>query len=295
MALLHLSVLATITWDPFIRGVVILALFIVLLPGSVYLVLSTDVGSRIGLLLIAAALTGMLSMLALLWLPLASTAAIGRPNAWKAKEIITGSFRSQVTIKGVQDFPVGDVGRAQPPVAPLPKKNWFWPWQSCSDNGAWHKLGLAQQKDTASSADKVLAPAAGAGTAAPQLTTPFSSASDYTYVDGFEKNANSGCLFAINRHKVYVPGARQPHYAILRAQPLLAGGDPNNPKPDTSKPVTYVIMVRDLGSVRQPQIMIAVWSGVLFLTICYVLHRREKEIWAREDAEKQTPTSGAKA
>ncbi len=287
-----MSLLAGITWDPFIRGVVILALFLVLLPGSVYLVLSTDVGSRVGLLLIAAGLAGMLCMLSLLWLPLASTAAIGRPNSWKAKEIITGDFASQVTIKSAQSFPAGSSGSAQPPVAPLPKKSWYWPWQSCNDNGAWHKLALAQLKDSESAADKVLAPTSAAVAVGPQLTTPFGSASDYTYVDGFERNANSGCLFAVNRHKVYIPGARQPHAVVLRVQPVLAGtSGSTSAKPDTSKPYTYIILVRDLGSIRQPQILLSVSSGILFLVICYVLHRREKEIWAREDAEKQQPAA----
>ena len=58
-----------------------------------YLVLSTDVGGRLGLLLAAAGLSGLLSIMAVLWLVLASTAAIGRANSWKPVQSITGTSR----------------------------------------------------------------------------------------------------------------------------------------------------------------------------------------------------------
>jgi hypothetical protein len=292
-ALTHLPLFAAITWDPFVRGIVILAIAIVLLPGSVYLVLATDVGARLGFLLIAAAISGMLFIFAILWPALSSTADIGRANAWKPVAVITGDFTDQVTVNGVKDFPVNHVADAKPPLQPLPRKAWFWPFQSCSDSG-WHKIDPSKISDPQSAADKVLAPssASGAGgTPSSALTSPFSQTSDYVYVDGFEKGTNSGCLFSINRHKVYVPYARSPHYVILRVQPALptpttTNGPVPTPKPDTSKPYTYVIMKRDLGSVRQPQFILALCSGVIFLVTCYSLHRRDKEAWARQEREK---------
>src|SRR5215469_2557831 len=96
-------------WDPFIRGILILIIFIVLLPGTVYLVLSTDVGARLGFLLMSAGMTGMLCLLSLLWMPLASTADIGRPNSWKPLEVITGDYASQVTVKGAKSLPIDNL------------------------------------------------------------------------------------------------------------------------------------------------------------------------------------------
>jgi hypothetical protein len=292
-ALTHLPVLAAITWDPFVRGIVIVAIAVVLLPGSVYLVLATDVGARLGFLLTAAAISGMLFLFAILWPALSSTADIGRPNVWKPIAVITGGFTDQVTINGVKDFPVNHVADARPPLQPLPRKAWFWPFQSCSDSG-WHKIDPSKISDPQSAADKVLAPSSASGTGgtpSSALTSPFSQTSDYVYVDGFEKGMNSGCIFAINRHKVYVPYARSPHYVILRVKPALptpatTSGPVPTPKPDPSKPYTYVIMKRDLGSVRQPQFILALCAGVIFLVTCYSLHRRDKEAWAREEREK---------
>ena len=292
-ALTHLPVMAAITWDPFVRGIVIVAIAVVLLPGSVYLVLATDVGARLGFLLTAAAISGMLFLFAILWPALSSTADIGRPNVWKPVAVITGDFTDQVTVNGVKDYPVNHVADAKPPLQPLPRKAWFWPFQGCSDSG-WHKIDPSKISDPQSAADKVLAPSSASGTGgtpSSALTSPFSQTSDYVYVDGFEKGMNSGCLFSINRHKVYVPYARSPHYVILRVKPALptpatTSGPVPTPKPDPSKPYTYVIMKRDLGSVRQPQFILALCAGVIFLVTCYSLHRRDKEMWAREEREK---------
>ncbi len=192
---MHTGVLAAITWDPFIRGVVILAIFIVLLPGSVYLVLSTDVGARLGFLLAAAGISGMIALLAILWVTLNSTADIGRANAWKPLAVVTGDFASQNTIRGVQDLPA-DLKTAAPPVPPLSNRHWFWPFQGCPDNTGWRRLTTAQQTDAESASDKVLVPAQGS-TIPAGLTSPFTATSDYVYIGGVGKNANGGCLFSV--------------------------------------------------------------------------------------------------
>jgi hypothetical protein len=286
-ALMHISILAaSITWDPFVRGGVILVLFVVLLPGSVFFVLSTNTGIRLGFLLGLAGLTGMMALLALLWMPLASSADIGRPNSWHPLEVITGDYAGQVTIAGAKSFPANDVKSTKPPLKALPTKHWYWPLQSCSDSG-WHKIDPSLLSDPSSRADQVLAASSGSGATPPALSSPFSSNSDYVYIDGYTSGQNGGCLFAISRHKIYVPLARGAHYVILRVQPVLpalpTGGAPPAAQPDTSKPYTYVILDRNLGSVRQPQALLAFSCGLIFLVICYVLHTREKEDQADGD------------
>ncbi|MDQ6616860.1 MAG: hypothetical protein M3083_19465 [Actinomycetota bacterium] len=295
VALSHMGVLAaTFTWDPFIRGVVITALFVVLLPGSVYLVLSTDVGGRLGFLLMAAGTSGMLCLLALLWMPLSSTADIGKPNSWKVIEVITGDYASQDTIKGTADLPIDNLSSTKPPVQALKTKHWFWPLQSCSDSG-WHKIDPSLINDPESEADKFLANTS-ASAAGPTLSSPFSAATDYTYIDGYQKGQNGGCLFAISRHKVYVPLARGAHYVVLRVLPTLPvlnlGGAPPPAQPDRSKPYTYVILDRNLGSVRQPQAILAMSMGITFLVICYILHTRDKEKEAADAAADGSDGSG---
>lgn len=296
LLLSHAGLLAaTFTWDPFIRGVVITALFVVLLPGSVYLVLSTDVGGRLGFLLMAAGMSGMLCLLSILWMPLASTADVGRPNSWKPLEVITGDYASQVGPAGAKDLPVGNLAATKPPSGDLKTKKWYWPLQSCSESG-WHKIDPTLINDPESEADKILANTSGS-LVGPTLTSPFSAATDYVYVDGFQKGENGGCLFAVSRHKIYMPMARGAHYVVLRVLPSLPvlnlGGAPAAAQPDRSKPYSYVILVRNLGSVRQPQAMLAISMGITFLVICYILHTRDKEKDAAEAAAAEGGSGGA--
>jgi hypothetical protein len=293
IGLIHSGLMAGITWDPFIRGLLIVIVAVLLLPGSVYFVLATDTGARLGFLLVAAGMTGLLSILAVLWMVLASTAAIGRPNSWKPLAVVSGDYATQVTIKGAQDFPAGDAGSIRGALPPVAKTHWYWPLRSCSDSG-WRHMDPGKVTDAESAADKVLVPPGTSVVAPPALTSPFTAATEYSYVDAFEKGSNSGCLFAVNKHKIYVPFARSPHYVVIRVLPALPvpANSTAPAKPDTSKPYTYVILDRNLGSVRQPQLVVAISSGLVFLIICNALHRRDKEIWARQAAEKEAAEGG---
>jgi hypothetical protein len=293
--LLHPLVLAGITWDPFIRGALIVVVAVVVLPGSVYFVLSTDVGGRVGLLLAAAGLSGMLSILAILWLVLASTAAIGRANSWQAKQVITGDFASQATVKGVQDFPADDVHSIAGPTPALRSRHWFWPFQGCPGTG-WTMVNPAKIADPESATDTVLAPgSAQTGPVPPQLKSPFSLNTEYVYIGAWTKGAEANCLFGINRHKIYTP-FRAPHYVVVAVQPAVPVPanqvPPPKPTPDTSKPITWVVLERNLGSVRQPQFAVMVSTGIIFLLICNALHRRDKEIWARRAEEREAAAGG---
>jgi hypothetical protein len=295
--LTHAGMVAAITWDPFIRGVVILALFIILLPGSVYLVLSTNTGARLGFLLAGAGLSGMIALLAIMWIVLNSTADIGRANSWYPLAVVTGDFTTQNTITGVQDLPAHDLGSVPTAVPSLHSRHWFWPFQACPNNNGWHQLTTAQQTDAESAADAILVPPPGEGAIPARLQSPFTSTSDYVYIGGFGKNANGGCLFAWNRHKVYLPFTRGAHYEVVLAQPVIPvetppGGVPPKPQPDPSKPTTYVILARNLGSDHEPQVITAACALLIFIIICNTLHRRDKEISARKEAEKAEKEGG---
>jgi hypothetical protein len=56
---------------------------------------------------------------------------------------------------------------------------------------------------------------------------------------------------------------------------------------DVRQPVISVVMVRDQGSIRFPPFVIAVSSMIIFGIVCNALHRRDKEIWAKQAAENE--------
>ncbi|MBI2705830.1 MAG: hypothetical protein HYX32_11150 [Actinobacteria bacterium] len=59
--------IAGLSWDPAIRGILAVGTGVVVLIGSVYLLLSTNVGFRLGALVTLSALTGFLTILTAIW------------------------------------------------------------------------------------------------------------------------------------------------------------------------------------------------------------------------------------
>jgi hypothetical protein len=281
------ALLATITWDPFIRGLLIVVAGFLILPGSVYLLLATNTGVRLGFLIAAAALTGWCFVMAVIW-AIFGIGDVGRAPSWKVLEVVQGDLAGQNTVQGIADLPSDPSHLPGPKQPPAGTVHW-WQIRSCDDN-VWRRIDPAKLGDPQAAADKVLVPSATA-TAAPKFASPFKSADQYTPFDGVEKGKDGGCVFQLGRHKFYL--AHKTHYVVLREAATLPtlnlSAAPQKPQSDLSKPFTYVVMVRDLGSMRQPPIVIAGVFFVLFITISFVLHRRDKEIMAAKASASGEP------
>ena len=258
---MHGLVLSSISWDPFIRGVLIVAIAVLVLCGSVYLLLATNTGARVGFLLAVAGLTGWMGLMGIVWMVTGSTADIGRPASWKVQEVVTGDINELSTTtsgfpKGFEKVQAGDP-----------------------------ELGDAQ-----SAADKVLAssaaaaPTAGAegGASTSRFQPPFSTPDEYIQDSVWRMDPTT--VWHIRRHKI-TPYGHDKHVEVVQVRPVVVqppnpDGTPVKPVADLSKPLTSVVMVRDLGSLHQPQLFMAVGSFIIFGITCYALHRRDKEIWA---------------
>jgi len=77
-------------------------------------------------------------------------------------------------------------------------------------------------------------------------------------------------------------------YALIQVQAVTAdsldnlpGTAPKRPVVDTDEPIVSVVMVRDLGNLRQLPAMVTVGSLLIFLAFCYMLHERDKVVMAR--------------
>jgi hypothetical protein len=71
------------------------------------------------------------------------------------------------------------------------------------------------------------------------------------------------------------------HKVVVRAQQVVPreqvpGQPPPIPEADGEQPVVSVVMVRDLGSRRQPAIFLTIACAIAFGICCNVLHRRDK-------------------
>jgi hypothetical protein len=260
------AILAGLTWDPQIRGAAIVIAAILILPGSVYLLLATNLGARIGFLVAIAGLSGWIAVMGVVWM-VYGIGLKGREPSWKPREVITGDIKAS-TVAAVTGFPNG--WKALPASSPE-----LADAQAAVDKLIVKPTGPPKEGEGGSDVSKEFPPI-------------FSSTEDYVRVAGYRKGGDNE-LFKIGNHKFFF--RHSAHYDIVQVQPSLDqpdfGGSPPKPVADTRQPVISIVMVRDLGSLRFPPFVIALSSMIIFGIVCNVLHRRDKEIWAKQAAEKE--------
>ncbi|HYH50515.1 MAG TPA: hypothetical protein VEG38_13300 [Acidimicrobiia bacterium] len=217
-----------------LRGYAIVVFSVGLFCGSIYLLLATDVGSRMGFLVSFASLTGFLAMLGLIWFtnltPL--NALHGPPPHWVVKEIVDNP--SQAKIEEVRNI----TEQGQP-------------------------LDPAAQGEIKATVDTAL-------TAEGGEFKLFNETSQYVVVNAEKIGGGSLPFF---RHR--------PLHAVMAIQASksvdpLPGAAPPPPSADPAQPVKYVVLVRDLGALRQPPIVMTIAFSILFALTLYVMHNAER-------------------
>jgi len=84
--MLHL--LAGIAWDPQIRGFLAVLVGVVVLLGSVYLLLGTNLGARLGFLVALTGLFGWCTIMGLTWWVYGTIGMLGEAPSWEVKEVV---------------------------------------------------------------------------------------------------------------------------------------------------------------------------------------------------------------
>ena len=77
-------------------------------------------------------------------------------------------------------------------------------------------------------------------------------------------------------------------YGVIQVQQVteesltnLPGTAPQIPVVDEDEPIVSVVMVRNLGNLRQVPAFFTIGSLLIFLSLCYMLHERDKLVMAR--------------
>ncbi len=283
------SLLAEFSWDPQVRGLVIVLAAVLVLPGSVFLIMGTNVGARMGFLVAVAGLSGFCMMLGVLW-TLNAGGLVGRSPSWKAAEIATGPPGASIS-DSTDGLPmrVGD-----------------------APSGGWRELpqGDPVRGDATAAADKILAPDTseapeGEEKAPPKFAPPFSSPTGYVQVAAYQKGGrDAGVWFKIRNHRFYKQGewynpvgwfrapANQVVITVQKAAPKLNEGDlAEQPQPDQSVPPQTLVLIRDRGSLRFPPAMFAIFWGIVFAVTTWSLHQRDKEIMAKRASGTSRPAT----
>lgn len=298
-------VLGGIAFDPHIRSILVVLTGFVILCGSVYLLLLTNVGSRLGFLVAAAGLFAWMFILGITWT--LTPPAIGPRGHTPTWEVI--------------DIAYGDpAGAASDVVQDLPNQCWSTVTRDCEpvegtgtisaqliaanpafadevgedatvseilsvepgavddiDFGAWHMISSAEAGEAVSAADESM-----------RAEGIFETSAGYIVLDAWEQGGKDPLPDNPSRidrivYKIETTAqfTHPTHYAAIQFVPVLPqeveeGAAPPPPVPDPDAPVITVVLERNLGNLRMPAFLVTITFGILLGVTIYALHRRDK-------------------
>jgi hypothetical protein len=251
-------------WNPTIIGILTVLSAIGLFCGSVYLLLATNLGARLGFLVAAAGLTGFLVLLTTLWWT-AGSSGIDPPHGtspgWSVVEVVTTPQESKIeAVRNIESKGV-----------------------QVTEN---------QLTNLKPAVDAAIVPAASVNGETPPdrpfATLNFTSTSDYL-VDfpGFKSFLVGGGTDNIFWHKH--------QYAAVEVCAARKDASGNAVTPAVCDPLQathYVILSHDLGTLRQPVVLYWFLVLILFGLSLLGLHWYELDERARKRASlAPVPTS----
>ncbi len=278
-------VVAGIAWDPQIRGFLALLVGIVVLLGSIYLIVLTNLGTRLGFLVSAAAFWGWLFLMGAIWWIYGNVGMLGEQPSWEVKEVlypgVVDSGYEDVRELEVDALPAPDDLEEQAEEDLLATRAEYEPTL-----GGWELLPESNPSfgEAKATVDEHFA-------AEPDVELDVDAAEDYVPVYAFERGGKEKLDDDPSRidrivHKLettFWEVRHPPHYAIIQVQRVIdqeaePGQPPPTPTADPSSPVVSVVMERNLGDARFPAAMLTISSGIMFAILCSTLHRRDQRV-----------------
>lgn len=269
-----LSSVLAIGWDPEIRGILTVVMATVILCGSVYLIMATNIGARLGFLVSLAGLAGWMFLMGIIWL-IYGIGLRGPEPSWAAvpgRTVLQDP--SALTQAGVFDASVEiPDGATFPEQAALVEEEFI--------TEGWTPLEEADPSfGQAGSEAGVLLEETGAF-----------AAGEYQVVNVFDIGGERWPK--INDSIDFLAFFHDPHYVVVEVAPLEVvrsepGRAPAAAVIDDSRQHQYVYMIRDQGARRQPAAVLTFGGGLIFFILCWLLHRRDRFVRANLAATPAT-------
>jgi len=261
------ATLLAINWQPELRGILTVIIGATVWMGSIYLILGTNLGARLGFLVAFTGLMGWMALMGTVWW-IYGIGLKGDVPEWK--QIPGRTVNQEVDLlfqAGVLERPVEVDASTEPAVAAaavkaqLESQGWDQVAESAPEFGqAEASAGVFLEEEGA------LGPGEFEVTAVYEVDPPHESAYPKLGPNGeFDQIA----FF----HKPYYTLVEVAPFQELRPE---AGRAPIAPEVDQNQQRQYVYMIRDLGSLREPAAYITIGSTLMFLVLCFFLHRRDR-------------------
>jgi hypothetical protein len=300
----NLLTLGGLAWDPHYRGALTVLTAVVILCGSIYLILYTNVGARLGFLLALGGLFGWMTILGLTWwLAPPAIGPRGELPTWEPIEVVYGDTSTAATDEAAQ-LPnacysttsagceqlsddttfADDVIAANPELTEDLNEAATLSDVAVLDSEAvadlelegWHVVSNADAGEAQAVAGGVLIDSG-----------VFEDPTQYKVLDTFEiggkdERDDDDILSRIAYKFTSAAQLRHPtKYTVVQVQAVVPqeavpGEPPPLPEVDPNAPVISVVMVRELGNLRVPPAMVTIASAILLAVTAYALHRRDK-------------------
>ncbi|MGA7758656.1 MAG: hypothetical protein WBL31_02885 [Ilumatobacteraceae bacterium] len=271
--------LLAIGWEPELRGLLTVVIGFVILCGSVYMIMATNVGSRLAFLVAATALAGWMMLMGIVWMiygiglrgpdptwqPVAGSAVLQDVNALGAAGVLDPNA----------DVPEG----ATPAESSEIVRNTFLDQGWVVLDNASPAFGQAQ-----AAATEIL------------IEEEAFTAGQFEIIEVFDTGGES--YPKINDTLDFLAFWHTPHYVVAEAAAFTPvrtepGRAPARPEIDENRQREYVYMIRDLGARRQPPAVLTIGAGAVFFALCYLLNRRDRI--RKANLEQPLPTAKVKA
>ena len=293
--------LGQIAWNPGFRGILVVGVAVIVLMGSVFLLLATNTGVRLGFMLALTGLFGWMTLMGVVW-SIYGIGYKGPAPAWKVKEIVYGDLR-QAAVTPARTLPLSDQlpnpvqlrnqsavltkafpkDKKDPTLGDLITTDTALKAQLRQRTGRWRLLATSDKAvgETTAVATEYLGPT-GKGNL-------FPTSSDFVVLDIFttggkpQRTDTSMVGRVLWKLKKASMLKNPPAYAVLQLRAAIpqktkAGQAPPLPVPDPTKPVISVVMERDLGALRLPSFGLTAICGTIFAILANALHRRDKAV-----------------
>lgn len=254
--------LLAIGWEPELRGLLTVIIGVVVLCGSVYGIMATNLGSRLAFLVALAGLAGWMMLMGAVWMvygigmrgpdptwqPVAGSAVLQDVNALGSAGVLDPNADAADDATAVESAEIVSA--------------------TFLDQG-WVVLDKAS-------------PAFGQAQAAATEILIEEEAFTAGQFEIFEVFNIGGERYPkINDTLDFLAFRHTPHYVVAEAAAFVPvrtepGRAPVPPEVDETRDRAYVYMIRDLGARRQPPAVLMVGSGAIFFALCYLLNRRDR-------------------
>jgi hypothetical protein len=253
-------------WYPTILGVLVVVAGIGLFCGSIYVLLGTNLGARLGFLVAFTGLMGFMTLLTLLWCTTASplNTLKGRIPGWKVQQVVSH----------VDDAKIGAVRSIEKP-----------------KNRVKNPSEAANVKAAVDAAlvPKIATPTEPVKPEDNKFAIPeFTDVTRYMILETYEMGGSKPQFWKLQF--THVPQYAAVQFCEVPAADTNSVLPPIPPECMTGGKRGFVILQRDLGSLRVPPFVAFGMSLLLFVLGLLMLHWREKDEMAVAERARTRPT-----